>query len=98
MFASAARLYGSSSAGLRLGLVVCPAAQVVLAKLTSSSYLNMQAIDSEDTALHLASRSAFDHIVRLLLQQQGVNTSLRNRAGQLAYEVAANDAVRQVGS
>lgn len=70
----------------------------MLAKLTSSSYLNMQAIDSEDTALHLASRSGFEHIVRLLLQQQGVNTSLRNKAGQLAYDVAANDAVRQVGS
>ena len=61
-----------------------------------SSLLNMQAADTRDTALHLASFSGFDKIVRLLLQQPGILPELPNAAGLTASQVSGDDSVRQV--
>ncbi len=70
--------------------------QVILCKLNTAAYLNMQAIESEDTALHLAARSGFDTIVRLLLRQPGINLFLKNKNGKSAMDVASTDAVKKV--
>ncbi len=70
--------------------------KIVLEKLKSPTFLNMQSLTSEDTALHLASRSGFGNIVTLLLAQIGINTSLKNAEGQTAYDVAATIEVKKV--
>jgi len=70
--------------------------KIVLEKLKTSTFLNMQSLTSEDTALHLASRSGFGNIVTLLLAQIGINTSLKNAEGKTAYNVAATIEVKKV--
>lgn len=70
--------------------------KIVLEKLKTPTFLNMQSLTSEDTALHLASRSGFGNIVTLLLTQIGINTSLKNAEGKTAYDVAATIEVKKV--
>ncbi|CAF3589814.1 unnamed protein product [Rotaria socialis] len=48
------------------------------------------------TALHAASSFGHSDIVRILLHGRGVMKNRRNRDGMTAFEVAANDEIRQI--
>ncbi|CAF4070651.1 unnamed protein product, partial [Rotaria sordida] len=48
------------------------------------------------TALHVASSRGYGDVVRLLVQEYGVIRHRRNADGLTAYQVAANDEIREI--
>jgi hypothetical protein len=69
--------------------------KVLLEKLPSATFVNMTAVESEDTALHLASRCGYDAIVRMLLRQPGIKAAQKNKLCQTPYDVASTPEVRR---
>jgi ankyrin repeat protein len=59
------------------------------------SSINEYESSVNDTPLHIASQNGHQHIVQLLIQN-GSDRSHKNSHGRTAYEVAANDGIRQL--
>ena len=68
----------------------------LLARGVTGAALNLQTPDSRETALHFASAAGWEGVVRLILQQPGINPGLRCGQGKLPLEVATTDAVKAV--
>ncbi|CAF1242469.1 unnamed protein product [Adineta ricciae] len=77
----------------------CVAGNVEQARalLVNMPFILMNTLEPNgSTALHAASERGYVDIVRLLVHEYGVIRSRRNAEGLTAYEVAANDEVRQL--